>query len=1110
MTDATDATTRASLDHLLDRAVGALNHGDVAVAHDLAEQVLGADASNRDAAALLDVPSSSAGELRRLSLLFCDLVGSTELSARLDPELYRTLVGRYKAVCQEVIGRRYQGHVSHIAGDGLLAAFGLPTPHENDAERAVRAGLDIVRELRALSVDVEAAVAERLEARVAVHKGLVFLDVDEDEVYGLAANVAARLHGLATPGTVVISEEAQEIVGALFETVEEPPRRVKGVEQPLRYFRVVAERPEAPARGRPWAAPLLGRSREIGHLRDLWRQVRDGADGPLRQVHLVGEAGIGKSRLAAALADETRAEGAGCVQLLGSPFHAGAGFHPVRALIEARCGLARDAAPGERLSRLRQVVADVGLAPDELISLLAPILDIPPEAGYLAVEADSRKLREAITNGAAHYLTACLGPGPALLVVDDLHWCDESTVDAVVHVQRSHRGGLLTVTSSRDAPPPALGTVETISLAPLDDTAAGELVRSFHPELDDAACRTVVDRCDGVPLFLEELARGAGAPVDDEVDLRLSRPGRPTRASSRRPAAPLAGAAAGPPGPVPEALYEPLVARLYATGQGIPVAAAAATIGRDVDRGVLAQVVDVSDSELEVALSALLADLVLEHANGDGERYRFRHELVRVVAYDLQPPSRRRELHGRVADALVDESGAAGAVDWRLVAGHYDIAGRPREAVTAYMRAADGARRLGELSEARSLLGRAIELVPAIPDSPKRRSVEVGLRLRRGFLVASAEGNNSPDAVRDYERCLELDLGDIAGDDMFSTLIPLFGYYMVRGDLDRAQQVAEVLRAGLAAGREHYRPDNDAALGMIRWYVGDFAVARDRLEASVDGVLTRQTSPDYAATFFMPNDGPASAHTNLAVARFMCGDVRGGDAQIDAARRRCEAIEFPRGPFSTAQAESHAAWMQIERGDLVAAGAAAAVVADVADRHGFDLWALIGATELATIEGLSALDRRPPDNAALTAHAEALEGLCAMWTAVDLAPFLPFFMATAGRLRAASGDSEGAADWYGKTLQFARTTGIHFYDAEVMRLQSELLPEAEAKATLRAAFDVARRQHAVPFELRIARDLLDRGDTDALTLLGAATGRFAPDAYYRELDDARSLLAAAR
>jgi class 3 adenylate cyclase/tetratricopeptide (TPR) repeat protein len=1109
MTDAADAALHsAPLDQLLDRAVGALNRGDVAVAHDLAEQVLAADASNRDAAALLDVASSSAGELRRLSLLFCDLVGSTELSARLDTELYRTLVGRYKAVCREVIVRRYHGHISHIAGDGLLAVFGLPTPHENDAERAVRAALDIVRELRSLSVEVEAALAERLEARVAVHKGLVFLDIDEDEIYGLAANVAARLQGLAAPGVVVISPQVQDVVGALFETVEEPAQRVKGVDQPLRHFRVITERPEVPARGRPWAAPLVGRSDEIGLLRDRWRQARDGTDPEPRVVHLRGEAGIGKSRLAAALADEVRAEGAGYVQLLGSPFHADASFHAVRALIEGRCGLPRGAAPLERLARLQDDVGDVGLPPDELVPLLAPVLDIPPEAGYWAVEADSRMLREAIAVGAARYLTACLGTGPALLVVDDLHWCDESTVDTVVRVLRSQRGGLLAVTSSRDAPPPALETVETVALAPLDDMAAHELVRFVHPDLDDRAHRRVVARGDGVPLFLEELARGSAVRVDDIAGGRVRRSHRPARGASPRPAAPLAMAAAGPPSPVPEALYEPLVARLYATGPGVPVAAAAATIGRDVDRGVLSRVVDLSDDDLEAALSALLGELILEPVAGDDDHYRFRHELLRVVAYDLQTSSRRRELHGRVAAALVDESGPAGAVDWRLVAGHNDAAGRPTEAVAAYMQAADAARRLGALSEARSLLSRAIELVPDLPDSPDQRSVEVGLRLRRGFLVASAEGNGSPDVVRDYERCLELDLDDIAGDDMFSTLIPLFGYYFVRGDLVRAEQVAETLRAGVAAGREHYRPDNEAAFGMIRWYAGDFAVAHDQLESSVTGVLTRETAPDYTATYFMPNDAPAAAHANLALARFMRGDVRGADAQIDAARQRCQALDFPRGPFTAALAESYAAWMLIERGDLAAARGAAAAVAEIAGRHGFDLWALIGASEQATVEAMAALARGPLDRAALDAHAQAIEGLCAMWTAIDLASFLPFFTAMTGRLRAASGDSDGATARYAEALQFARTTGIRFYDAEVMRLQSQLLSDDRATAALWAASKLARAQHAAPFELRIARDLLAHGDAEAPSLLATAVGRFPADVHYAELDDARSLLAA--
>jgi class 3 adenylate cyclase/tetratricopeptide (TPR) repeat protein len=1103
----TDGASRAPhVDQLLERAAAALNRGDVGIAHDLAEEVLASDASNRDAAALLDVEDPSDGEIRRLSLLFCDLVGSTELSARHEPELYRTLVKRYQAVCREVIAERYLGHISHIAGDGLLAVFGLPTPHENDVERAVRAGLDIVRELGVLSAEVNALFAENLEARAAVHKGLVFVDIQEDEVYGLAANVAARLQGLAAPGTVVVSEEVHAIVGALFETIAEPAQRVKGVAEPLRPFRVVAERPQVLARGHRWAAPLVNRVDELQRLRARWREGRDGQRNRPHGVHLVGESGMGKSRLAAALADEARAEGAGFIQLLGSPFRADTSFHPLRVLIEGRCRLGRDAGPVERLARLQREVSEVGLAPSELVPALAPVLDIPPEAGYRAVEADSRKLREVIAVGATRYVLACLSSGPALLLVDDLHWCDEATLDLIARVLRSDRGGLLVVTSSRDAPPQELGWVEAIGLPPFDDAAASQLVASLEPRLDNEACRAVVERSDGVPLFLEELALGAGVPSDGSPDLQPSQQGTSATTSSSQPRGGRA-TEAGPSGSVPDVLYEPLVARLYATGPGVQVAAAVAAIGRDVDRRMLAQVVDMADNDLDAALSALMRELILERALGDGERFRFRHELLRVVAYDLQPPSRRHELHRRVAKALVDESGEAGAVDWQLVASHYDAAGQPTEAITAYRRAADGVRRLGALSEARSLLGRAVELVPSLPDSPDRHSLEVTLRLRRGFVAASLEGNSSTAVTHDYERCLELSLGDIAGDDMFNTLIPVYGYYMVRGDLERAQQVAKVLRAGLTGEREHYRPDNEAAFGAILWYAGDFRAAHERLEASVAGLATRQTTPDYR-TYFMPYDSPGSAHENLAIARFMRGDISGADAEMEAARRRCKAIEFPQGPFTAAVAEALAVWMLIERGDTIGARVVVAALADMADRYGFDLWALFAATEQAAVAAMLALEREPDDHAALAAHAQTVEGMCAMWKTIDLALFLPFFTTVAGRLRAASGDAERAAARYDETLQFARATGQHYYDAEVMRLQSQLLPDEDASAQLRAALDVSRTQGAAPFEVRIARDLVEREEDDALTLLAVAIGQFAADAHYPELDVARSVLAA--
>jgi class 3 adenylate cyclase/tetratricopeptide (TPR) repeat protein len=1104
----TDAVNRSTIDDLLERALAAFNRGDVEVAHGLAGEVLATDAANPDAAVLLASSEPSGGELRRASLLFADLVGSTALSSRQDPELYRGVLRRYKATCREVIEGRYGGHISHVAGDGLLAVFGLPEPHENDAERAVRAALDIVRELRSLSADVEQALGERIEVRCAVHKGLVYLDTDEDDVYGLAANVVARLQGMAPPGTVVISDDVRMIVGALFETVAEPAQRAKGVEQPLRPHRVLADRPEDATRGRRWAVGLVNRAAELAILRDLWRQVCEGSGDRPRPVHLVGEAGIGKSRLAAVLADEVRATPASCVQLLGSPFHADASFHAIRALLEGRCGLRRDVVPVQRLARLRREVMAVRLPPDELLPLLAPILDIPPGAGYRAAEADASKLHESIVVAAARYVLAALGSRLAMLVVEDLHWCDASTIEVLVRVLRADRGDLLVVTTSRDAPPPILGSPQEIALLPLDDAHAVDMVKSLDPALDDQACRELVDRGDGVPLFLEELVRGAGPQADQVVDLTRTRDD--VRAPS--PSGPVPAQVpqvAAPSGPVPDALYEPLVARLYATGPGLSVAAAAAAIGRDVDHWVLSQVVDVSDNDLESALEALLGGLILERALDDGRHYRFRHELLRTVAYDLQPPSRRRELHGRVAGALTRESREATTVDWRMVASHYDAAGQPAEAITAYERAADGARRLGAQGEARAHLTRAIELVVGLPDSDERRSHEVGLRLRRGFLAVSAEGNSSPTVVQDYERCLELGLRDIFGDDMFSTLIPLYGHYMVRGDLGRAHQVAEILRNGLSAGREDYRPDNDGAFGTISWCAGDFGAAHDRLETAVAGLATRQSSPDYAATYFMPYDGPASAHGGLALARFMRGDTLGSDAQIEAALGRCATLEFPQGPFTAAFTQYYASWMQIERGDLIAAAAAVAAVADIGESHGFQLWALGAATQQAAIDGLSAISAGVVGRDVLVSHAQAVEALVAMWKMLDIALFLTFVTATAGRLRAAAGDLETAAAHYDDALQFAVTTGMHWYDAEVMRLRAELLPADDARSALRAALEVARTQGAVPFELRIARDLLDRNDPDGFSLLAAATAQFATDASYAELDEARAVVAAA-
>lgn len=1020
-----------------------MNRGDREIARELASAVLANDAVNRDAYAIL-AESATNGEMRRASLLFVDLVGSTELSERHEPELYRSVITRYKAVCRDVIVQRYGGHVSHIAGDGLLAVFGLPRPHEDDAERAVQTALDIAVELEGLSAEVHAAVGERLAVRSGVHKGVVYVDLDDNEVYGLAANVTARLHSLANPGTVVISEEMREVVGHLFETVVEPAQSVKGVTKPLRPVRVVGRRRRSGSGHQDRAAPMVGRAPERAALRRAWDDAR--STGGTVAVHLVGEPGVGKSRLCSWLVDELRREAGVCVELRGEPLLVDAAFHPVRRYIESR--LEADGVPGtSRLARLEHDVVDRGLDAATDVPLLAAVAGITLGPEFTAPEAAGRKLHEAVVDAAARYVVACAGPGPAVLVAEDLHWFDQSTLDVVDRLPSTDSDGLLILSTSRELPSPrAVSGSTVLHVEALDVDTARELVRSLDPSVGAEACDDLVARSDGVPLFLEQLVHDAGPT--------------PTRAGVV-PTDEVHDA-------VPSAVYELLVSRLYTTPAAVPVAGAAATIGRDVDRQQLERIVDLPGPELTRALGDLVNALILD-GDEDGGHYRFRHELLREVAYGLQPPSRRRTLHARLADSMTIASGAD-AVDWQVVARHYDDAGRWGDAVQAYRRAADGIQRVGALGQARALLERAIALAAELPQTPDWGRHEVGLRLRRGFLAVAAEGNSSVDAARDYERCLELTVSDPTSDEMFSTLISLWGHYVMRGNLARAEQVVELLHSNLGGERAAYAPENLGAFGVLDWYRGDFIGAARRLEAAVAGLATRRSEDHYEKTWFLPTDGRASIQVFLALARAVRGDDVGADDQIRAALQRCREIEFPHGPTTAATVQLYHGWVLMERGDLDAAAAVVGDVQALADRHGFDIMALASALQGATIGGLVGVSSET-EPSALAAQAQVLDGLIGMWRALDIAVFAPFYMGVSARVRAGAGDAGGALARVDEALALADDTGMHFYDAELLRVRATVgSPQRRVDDDLEAARELARAQGAIMFERRIAQD----------------------------------------
>jgi class 3 adenylate cyclase len=1048
----------ASIDELLDRAAAAINRGDRVAASALAGQVLAVDVGNAEAEDLLTAPGDK-GEIRRLTIMFSDLVDSTVLSTRVEPETYRMLVGRYRDLVLGIVNR-YEGHVGSTQGDGLLAVFGHPKAHENDVRRAVLAGLEITREVSRLSGQAQRRFGIEITVRVGVHRGLVYLDTAQDDVYGLAANLAARVSGLAPPGTVVVSDAVAPLIRNAFELQGRPASAVKGVDGLVAHHQVLGERAEL---ARIIRGPLVGRDRELARLAKSWARAQAGtltAPG----VVFRGDPGIGKSRLAAAAAELVEHAGAVVLELIGSPFHTDTGLHPVRALLERRCGIGRLTDPGERLRLLEAEVQTCGLYSQTTVPLLAPVLGIGAEAGYEPVPAEGRKLYELIAEGVQTYLLACLGGGAGLVVAEDVHWFDPSTLEVLGSLLEASRGRLLVVVTGRPGGwLPAGWPVKVFDLPPLTDEQSGALITALNPTVTAQERAAVVGRCDGVPFHIEQVVGG------------LTETG------------------------VPEALYEPLFARLRASANVVPVVEAAAVIGRQMDRGLLCSVVDLSDDAVDDVIDELEDALVLEPWGTDG--WRFRHELLREVAAELAPPSVRRGLHAKVADALV--GGTGGDPDWRLVAAHNERAERFDEAASAYRQVSTDARLRGALGEARSYLTQALAQLDRVTPGPDRDGREIPLRLERGFLATAAEGYQSREAGADFERCLQLGGTDLRDDELVATLTALGGYYGVRADLRRMAQVIESQRAGLEGWM---RPLLESQFGVVALLRGEFDAAGSHLEAATAG-LAAADQHQIDAVWFNPTDPAALAHNNLALIRLVRGDLAGAEAELALAARRAEQLGFPQGPFSLAYVICMEVWVGFEAGQLDRAAALAAEVSELAERCGFDLWLLYGATVRACVDGLASLSADKLDPTTLAAHIATITTLLDTWRTLELRMYVTFVDAILGRLLIAAGQPGQARARLDTGLALARDTGMCFYDAELLRLRAHTHTDPEAsQADIGAALELARRQGAPLFELRAALDDFELRGEPARAELIDAVDRFPADSAFPELARAEALL----
>ena len=1053
------STDAASIDELLDRAVAAINRGDRAAATALAGQVLAADSANAEAEDLLAAPSDP-GEIRRLTIFFADLVDSTALSTQVEPETYRLLVGRYREQVLRAVNR-YEGHIGSTKGDGLLAVFGHPIAHEDDVRRAVQAGLEITREVARLSDQARRRFGIGINVRVGVHRGLVYLDTTQDDVYGLAANLAARVSGLAPPGAVVVSDAVEALIRNHFELEARPAAPVKGVEEPIIHYRVVAER--APMR-RSGHGPLVGREDELAQLEESWAQAQAGTLSTPGVVFR-GEPGIGKSRLAVAATQLAEAAGSVVLELAGSPFHTDAGLHPVRMLLERRCGIDRNTDQEQRLRLLDNEIRTCGLDPQTTVPLLAPVLGIDAAAGYQQVAAEGRKLYELIAQAVQTYLLTCIGGGAELVVAEDVHWFDPSTREVLGALLNRGEGRLLVVITGRPGEwLPTEWPHTVFDLAPLTDEQTDALITALDPDLKADERAAVAARGDGVPFYVEQIVAG------------LSQTG------------------------VPETLYEPLFARLRASPKVVPVVEAAAVIGRQIDLGMLCSVVDLSDDEVDDVIDELEDALVLEPC-GTGN-WRFRHELLREVAAELAPPTVQRGLHAKVADVL--SGGAGGEPDWGLVAGHYERAHRFDQAAAAYQQASNNARLRGALAEALAYLTRGLAQLDRATPGPDRDRRETALRMERGFLTSAAEGYQSREAAVDFERCLQV-RGNLRNDELFATLIALGNNYLVRADLRRAAQMVKSLREGLDR-HQWARPAIDILFGAMAYLRGDLNAATSALEAATAGVpAADQHKVD--AEWLRVSEPIASGCLYLALVALVRGDLTKAEAELARSARLAEGFGFPEGPYMHAYTRSMDAWLRVEAGQLDRAAVVAADMINEAERHGFDVWRVAGATWQAAVGALAALDSDDLDPTDRAAHIATITAFLDTLRTIEVNIYTTIFDGVLGRLLITAGQLETARERLDTGLSLAQHTGMRFYDAELLRLRAQTHADPTARqADINAALELARRQGATLFELRTALDDFELRGAPAAAAVADAAKRIPVGYAWPELARAKAAL----
>jgi class 3 adenylate cyclase/tetratricopeptide (TPR) repeat protein len=974
-----------------------------------------------------------AAERRPVTVMFCDLVGSTALASRLDAEDWRDLVSGYLDAASEAVAQM-GGRVATKLGDGLMALFGHPIAQENDSERAVRAALAIQRALAALNRNNAGLGRPELAARIGIESGAVVVDA-AGEIFGDAPNSAARVQTLADPGTVLITARVQRQVAGLFVAEDRGVHELKGVPTPVALYQIVRA-----SGGRRFGAraltPLVGREEELDLLRRRWERAMTG-EGQLALV--VGEPGIGKSRLVEefrlklAETPHTWAEFSSSQLLQNTP------LHPIAEWGRQRFGADEPAA--RRLADLEKTLRLIGLDSAEYAPLLAPLVDIPlPEerAAKLAPEELRRRQFAALI---AWFLAGARSQ-PGALVFEDLHWADPTSLDLMQALaERGRTAPLFIIATARPEfhPPWSLRSHHSvISLGPLDRADVAQMVGELASRhaLSQEVVDGVSERTGGVPLFVEEVTR-----------LLLER---------------------GEPGglqAIPPTLQQSLAARLDRLGEAREVAQIGAVLGRDFTYALVRAVGGIDDPALQSALDRLAAaDLFIAAGAGQEANYRFKHALIQDAAYESLLRSRRQALHRRAAELLRDQP-ERDAAEPEVIAHHFTQAGLDDLAIEWWGKAGDQALRRSAFQEAIAHLGKAIAMADKADGG--KAACDLGgraqLHVAYGNALFAVRGQGAPETTEAFARARERAGGDNDVPERLAADYGLWAGSYQRGELSAMRAQAETFLSDVGA-----RPDSPEAgvahrtAGITHWFAGEYREAREHLEQAL--ALFQPGRDDGLAFRFGFLDSGVGAMALLPMTLWPLGDIERAVSLERDADARNAALPHAGG---RAHGKGVVAMFALMRGDLSRAASNGVELVQLAREHDLSLVLGLG----VFLEGVAMAESgAAADGLEQMRRGELLRG-------TSFPSYDGVIKIALAQAEARAGDVDRATAILDEALATVRRTGCRAFEADLNRVHGEMLLKrdptspAPAEEAFRTAVAIARRQAARSFELRAALGL---------------------------------------